>query len=199
MKLVLYKSLRLVALLFLLAAPTALTTRAQDLRLQLDSLDRLEQKAAESVNVTLDGSLLRLAVSFLDKNDPEERAIKDLVLSLKGIYVKMYEFDKEGEYSAADVDAVRQQLRSPGWSRMVGIKSKKEGENMEVYTTMQGPQMSGLTVLLTGDKELGVIQIVGAIDLEKLIKLGGKLGIPTIDVDKEAKEATKESTKKPQE
>lgn len=199
MKLVVYKSLRLAALLLLMAVPTALTSRAQDLRLQLDSLDRLESKAADSVNVTLDGSLLRLAVSFLDKNDPEERAVKDLVLSLKGIYVRMYGFDKEGEYSAADVDAVRQQLRSPGWSRMVGIKSKKEGENMEVYTTMQGSQMSGMTVLLTGDKELGVIQIVGAIDLEKLIRLGGKLGIPTIDVDKEDKESTKESTKKPKE
>jgi hypothetical protein len=199
MKLVVNKSLRLAALLLLLAAPTAMTARAQDLRLQLDSLDRLEPKAAESVNVTLDGSLLRLAVSFLDKDDPEERAVKDLVLSLKGIYVKMYEFDKEGEYTAADLDAVRQQLRSPGWSRMVGIKSKKEGENMEVYTTMQGSQMSGLTVLLTGDKELGVIQIVGAIDLEKLIKLGGKLGIPQIDVAKEAKEAIKKSTKEPKE
>jgi hypothetical protein len=199
MKLVINKSLRLAALLFLMAAPTALTTHAQDSRLQLDSLDRLESKAADSVNVTLDGSLLRLAVSFLDKNDPEERAIKDLVLSLKGIYVKMYEFDKDGEYSDADLDAVRSQLRSPGWSRMVGIKSKKEGESMEVYTTMQGSQMTGMTVLLTGDKELGVIQIVGAIDLEKLIRLSGKLGIPTIDVDKEAKEATKKSTTKPQE
>ena len=195
MKVVINKSLRLATLLLLLAAPTALTTRAQDLRLQLDSLDRLEPKATESVNVTLDGSLLRLAVSFLDKDDPEERAIKDLVLSLKGIYVRMYNFDKEGEYTTADLDTVRSQLRSPGWSRMVGIKSKKEGERMEVYTTMQGPQMSGLTVLLTGDKELGVIQIVGAIDLEKLIKLSGKLGIPTIDVDKE----DKESTKKPKE
>jgi hypothetical protein len=199
MKLVINKSLRLATLLFLLVAPTALATHAQDLRLQLDSLDRLESKAADSVNVTLDGSLLRLAVSFLDKNDPEERAIKDLVLSLKGIYVKMYEFDKEGEYSTADLDTVRSQLRSPGWSRMVGIKSKKEGESMEVYTTMQGSQLGGMTVLLTGDKELGVIQIVGAIDLEKLIQLSGKLGIPTIDVDKEAKEAIKKATKKPQE
>ncbi|HWS98902.1 MAG TPA: DUF4252 domain-containing protein [Pyrinomonadaceae bacterium] len=199
MKLVITKSLRLAALLLLVAAPTALTTRAQEMRLQLDNLDKLEPKASESVNVTLDGSILRLAVAFLDDKDPEERAAKELVMGLKGIYVKVYQFDKAGEYSEADVDALRQQLRSPGWSRMVGVKSKKEGENMEVYTTMSGSQMGGLTVLTFGDRQLGVIQIIGTIDLEKLIKLSGKLGIPSIDIAKEAKEAIKENIKKPKE
>ena len=199
MKLVITKSLRLACLLLLMAAPTALTTHAQDVRLQLDNLDKLESKAAESVNVTLDGSILRLAVAFLKDSDPDERAVKELVLGLKGIYVKIYEFDKAGEYSAADLDTVRSQLRSPAWSRMVEVRSKKEGENMEVYTRMSGSEMGGLTVLTFGDKQLGVIQIVGAIDLEKLIKLSGKLGIPQIDITKEAKEAIKEATKEPKE
>lgn len=199
MKLVITKSLRLAGLLLLMAAPTALTTRAQDNRLQLDNLDKLESKATQSINVTLDGSILRLAVAFLKDSDPEERAVKELVLGLKGIYVKVFEFDKEGEYAAADVDTVRSQLRSPGWSRMVGVKSRKEGENMEVYTMMSGSQVNGLTVLTTGDKQLAVIQIVGSIDLEKLIKLSGKLGIPSIDITKEAKEAIKEATKEPKE
>ena len=199
MKLVINKSLRLACLLLLMAAPTALTAHAQDMRLQLDSLDKLESKAAESVNVTLDGSILRLAVGFLKDSDPEERAVKELVLGLKGIYVKVFEFDKAGEYSAADVDTVRSQLRAPTWSRMVGLKSKKEGENMEVYTTATGSQLGGLTVLTFGDKQLAVIQIVGTIDLEKLIKLSGKLGIPSIDITKEAKEAIKEASKEPKE
>jgi hypothetical protein len=200
MKVVITKSPRLAVLLLLLvAAPTALTTRAQDMRLQLDSLDRLEPKASESVNVTLDGSILRLAVAFLDDKDPEERAAKELVMGLKGIYVKVYQFDKAGEFSDADVDAVRQQLRAPAWSRMMGVKSKKDDESMEVYTAMSGSQMGGLTVLTFGDKQLGVIQIIGTIDLEKLIKLSGKLGIPSIDIAKEAKEPIKKSDKEPKE
>jgi hypothetical protein len=199
MKLIIHKSLRVAALLLLLAAPTALTTRAQDLRLQLDNLDKLEAKAAESINVTLDGSILRLAIGFLEDKDPEERAIKEMVLGLKGIYVKVFEFDKEGEYSPADLEDVRRQLRSPGWSRMMDVKSRKEGQNLEVYTTMSGSQMGGLTVLTSGDKQLGVIQIIGTIDLEKLLRLGGKLGIPQIDITREAKEAIKESKKEPKE
>jgi len=192
MKLVITTQLRLAALLLLAAAPAALTARAQDLRLQLDNLDKLESKAAQSVNVTLDGSLLRLAIPFLEDKDPEERAVKELVLGLKGIYVRVYNFDKEGEYTAADVDAVRQQLRSPTWTRMFGVKSNRKGENMEVYTTMSGSQMGGLTVLTSGDKQLGIIQIIGPIDLEKLIKLSGKLGIPEIDIAKEKAKEPKE-------
>jgi hypothetical protein len=188
MKSVIIKSLALAALLLL--APPA---RAQDIRLRLDSLDKLEARATDSVDVTLDGSILRLVVGVLKDSNPEERAVKELVLGLKGIYVKVYEFDHPGAYSEADVDAVRSQLRAPAWSRMVGIKSKKEGENMEVYTlTSTVGQIDGLTVLTTGDKQLAVIQIIGTIDLEKLIKLSGKLGIPSINISKEAGKEPKE-------
>lgn len=186
---VIIKSLRLAGLLLLLALPA----QAQDARLQLDSLDKLEAKSSDSIDVTLDGSILRLAVGFLKDSDPEERAVKELVMGLKGIYVKVYEFDKAGAYSAADLDPVRSQLRAPGWSRMYGVKSKKEGENMEVYMLQgTGDQIGGLTVLTTEDKELAVIQILGTIDLEKLIKLSGKLGIPSINVSKEGGKEPKE-------
>jgi hypothetical protein len=189
MKSVIIKSLGLAGLLILLALPA----QAQDVRLQLDSLDKLESRASDSMDVTLDGSILRLAVGFLKDSDPEERAVKELVMGLKGIYVKVYEFDKPGEYSAADLDPVRTQLRSPAWTRMVGVKSKKEGENMEVYMLKStGEQIGGLTVLTTGDKQLAVIQILGTIDLEKLIKLSGKLGIPSINIGKEAGKEPKE-------
>ena len=192
MKSVINTSLRQACLLLLVAVASALTARAQDMRLQLDNLDKLESKATESVDVTLDGQILRLAVAFLKDSNPEERAIKELVLGLKGIYVRAYEFDKEGEFTAADVEGVRAQLRSPNWERMVGVKSRKDGDNLEVYTTTTGSpvsgQVSGLTVLTTGSKEFSVIQIVGAIDLEKLIKLSGKLGIPSIQINRDGKE-----------
>jgi hypothetical protein len=183
MKLVINRSLRLAGLLFLVAAFAPLMAQAQDVKLQLQSLDKLEARATESVDVTLDGKLLQLAKIFLKDSDPEEKAIKDLVSGLKGIYVKVFEFDKEGEYSAADVDSIRAQLRAPGWTRMVGIKSKKESENVEVYMmTTTGSQIGGITVITTEPKELSVINIAGSIDLEKLVQLSGKLGIPSLEI-----------------
>lgn len=191
MKVITIKSLRLTGLLFLIAVAPALTVSAQDIRLQLNNLDKLEAKASDSVDVTLDGALLHLAEKFLNTKDPKEAAIKELLAGLKGIYVKSFEFDKEGEYSMADVDAIRAQLRAPGWSRMVGVKRKKDGENAEVYI-MTGSQIGGIAIIATDPKELTVVNIVGTIDLDKLSQLSGKFGIPSIDLIRNDKKAPKE-------
>lgn len=183
MKLVTKHALRILSLLILITATATLAAQAQEVRIQLGNLDKLEARASESVDVTLDGKLLNIATMFLDSKKPQEAAIKDLVAGLKGVYVRMYEFDKEGEYSIADVDSVRTQLRAPAWTRMAGVKSKKEGENIEVYMTMTGSQIGGITVIATEPKQLTVVNIVGMLDLEKLVKLSGKFGIPSIDVD----------------
>jgi hypothetical protein len=188
MKLITIKSLRLTGLLFLVAVVSALTAQAQDIRLQLNNLDKLEAKATDSVDVTLDGALLHLAEKFLDPKKPGEAAAKEVLAGLKGIYVKSFEFDKEGEYSMADVEAIRAQLRAPGWSRMVGVKTNKATENAEVYMmTTTGSQIGGIAVIFTGPKELTIVNMVGTIDLDKLSKLSGKFGIPSIDFKNDGK------------
>ncbi len=183
MKLIIYKSLKLSCLFFLVAVATAVTGQAQvDVKLKLDTLDKLEGKASQTIDVTLDGQLLRFALPFLDSKKPDEAAIRDLITGLKGVYVKVFEFDKEGEYSMADVDSVRTQLRAPGWSKMVGVRSIKDNENVEVYSLLTGGQIGGMAVIATEPKQLTVVNIVGLIDLEKLSKLSGKFGIPSINV-----------------
>jgi hypothetical protein len=158
------------------------------MRLQLSSLDKFEARATDSVDVTLDGKLLELARAFLSSKKPKEAAIKDVVAGLKGVYVKVFGFDKEGEYTAADLDTIRTQLRPPAWSRMVGVKSKKDGEKVEVYMTMTGTQIGGIAVIATEPKQLTVVNIVGTIDLDKLVKLSGHFGIPSIEVQIDGKE-----------
>ena len=191
MKVVIFKSLRLTCLLLLIIGSTAFVAEAQDVKLQLSNLDKLEARASDSVDVTLDGQMLRLAEKFLDSRKPDQAAVKDLLSGLKGVYVKVFNFDKEDEYTAADLDSVRTQLRAPGWSRMVGVKSRREGDNVEVYTILSGSQINGMAVIAANPKELTVINIVGSIDLEKLIQLSGKFGIPSLDINignKEPKE-----------
>jgi hypothetical protein len=182
MKLITIKSLKLMSLLFLITIVSALTTHAQDVRLRLDNLNKLEASATDSVDVTLDGALLHLAEKFLDPKKPKEAAIKEVLSGLKGIYVKSFEFDKEGEYSTADLDMIRSQLRAPLWSRMVGVKRKKDGEDAEVYMMMNGSQIGGIAIIAAEAKELTVVNIVGTIDLDKLSQLSGKFGIPSIDL-----------------
>ena len=141
------------------------------------SLNKLAERATESVDVTLDASLLQLASEFLSKDNPDELKVKKIVAKLKGVYVRSFEFDKEGQYSMSDVEGIRTQLKAPGWSRIVGVRSIK-GENSEVYLKSEGKQVAGLVVISAEPKELTIVHIDGAIDPEELSELGGHMGIP---------------------
>jgi hypothetical protein len=155
---------------------------ADDLKMPLN-LDRLAARASESVDVTLDASMLQLASGFLSKDDPDQVKVKKLVSKLKGVYVRSFEFDKEGQYSMFDVEGLRSQLKSPMWARIVGVKSIK-GENTEVYIKRDGDQVAGLVVIDAEPKELTVVHIDGSINPEELSELGGHMGIPRMNGDK---------------
>jgi len=167
---------------FAIAALLAvLPLAAQDIKIPAN-LDRLEAKASEVVNVQLDGALIQLASRFLSDKDPDEANVKRLVGGLKGIYVKSFEFDEKGQYNQSDVEDLRAQLRGPSWARIVGASSKKKGENSEVYLKTEAGQITGLAIIVTDPKELTIVNIVGSIRPEDLRDLGGRMGIPKIDI-----------------
>ncbi len=148
----------------------------------LKFLNKFASKASNNVDVTLEGSLLQMASRLLSSSDPEQAKIKKVVSGLKGIYVKSFEFDKEGEYSEADLAGVRALLKNPSWSRIVGIKSRKDGENTEIYLQTAGNnQVGGLAIIAAGPKELTVVHILGSINLDDLGALED-YGVPQIDV-----------------
>jgi hypothetical protein len=148
-----------------------------DIKMPVD-LDKLAARATESVDVNLDAAMLQLASKFLSKDDADEVRVKNLVSKLKGVYVRSFEFDKEGQYSKSDVESIRNQLKTPTWSRIVGVKGK--GENSEVYLSKQGDEIGGLVVIAAEPKELTIVHIDGPINPEDLAALQGHMGIPNI-------------------
>ncbi len=172
--------MKLKAIILTLALTPAWAQQPQQQIQFPPELDRLAAKASDVVEVTLDGQLLQLAARFLSNKEPEEAKVKQLVSGLKGIYVRAFEFDREGEYSKADLDAVRNQLKGPGWQRMVNVKSLKHGENAEVYFRMVGDKAAGLLIIAAEPRELAVVHIDGPIDPEQLSDLGGHFGIPRL-------------------
>ncbi|PYS60058.1 MAG: hypothetical protein DMF76_14885 [Acidobacteria bacterium] len=78
----------------------------------MDQLDVLANKASETVEVKLDEHLMQTTAKFF--SDPDDAEIKEVLKGVKGIYVKRFEFEKEGEYSEADLESIRSQLRNPG-------------------------------------------------------------------------------------
>jgi len=155
---------------------------AQNPRLQLNNLDKLNSRAAEVNDVTLDGALLELASKFVDADhDPEAAQVKEVLQGVKGIYIKNFEFDEPDQYSQADVDAIRAQLAAPGWTRIVESRSRRSREHDEIYVMKQGDNITGLVVLVAETRELTVVNIVGNIDINKLSLLEGHFGIPDED------------------
>jgi hypothetical protein len=168
--------------LAIVALAMATAWAADDFKLPID-LEKLAERATESVDVTLDQSTLQLASGFLSKDDPDEAQVKRMIGKLKGIYVRSFEFDKEGQYSTSEVQALRTQLKGSNWSRIVGVKSIKS-ENAEIYLLKNGDQIGGIVVLDAEPKELTIVHIDGSISPEELSRLGGHMGIPELGKSK---------------
>ena len=182
MRKLLRTSLRIAPVMLLLLFGGAMTSRAQSGKLQLDQLDVLTNRASNTVDVKLDEHLLLTTWKLF--KDPDEVEIRELLKNLKGIYVKSFSFEKENEYQPAEIDSVMVQLRGGGWSKIVGITSKKQSENVEVYLMTIADQITGLAVVSLNPKDVTVINIVGPINLEKLSQLEGSFGIPDLDLAK---------------
>ena len=152
-------------------------------RLRLDSLEKLAPKAAETVNIEIDGILIKFAGSILSDEDADERAVKELVSGLRGVYVRSYEFKADGQFAEADVAAVREQLRAPGWSRVMDVKSRGlDFGDAEVYLATAAGRVEGFALLVVQPREVTVVNIVGSLDLDKLKQLGDTLNLPHIHV-----------------
>lgn len=157
---------------------------AQGPRLKLPDFSALAQKASEDVDISLDTGLLGLAARFMDGDNADERAVKDLLTNLKGIYVRSFEFDSAGQYDRADLDAIRRQFSDPGWNRLVGVRSRREKTDVDVYVWMDGKRPGGIAVLASEPRQLTIVNLIGAIDLDLLRRLDGELGIPKLDLER---------------
>jgi hypothetical protein len=184
-------SRRLWTLILTMILVPVVSAAAQGARVTLPDLSQLAARSSNTVDISLDGALLNLASRFLDAEDDEERAVKELMGSVKGIYVKTFQFDHDGGYSTADVDVIRRQLAAPGWSRMIGVDSRRDQEHVDIYMWMDGNKPGGLAILAQQPRELVIVNIVGAIDLDRLRALEGQFGVPKLDLERRSKDERK--------
>lgn len=181
-----------VALAIVIVATTAL---AQEVK--LPNLERLNSIATEVVDVNIDRQMLGFATKFMSEKDADERQAKKLITNLRGIFVRSYEFDKDNQYTQADVEPVREQMRKLNWMRMVEVRSRKSGENVDLYFKPgANGAMDGMVVVVTEPRELTLVYIDGPLDPDELGELGGQFGIPKVDIEKKPAPTPKGGTKK---
>jgi hypothetical protein len=164
-------------------AVNALAAYAQNPKLELGPLQKLAAKAQEVTDVTVDGAVLNLAQRFManDQSAGDAEARK-VIEELKGIYIRRFKFDKEGEYSREDVDQILDQLHRRDWRNIVAYRKEKESESENIYVMGSGDAIKGLAIVSAKPKELTVVNIVGSIDLKKLSDLEGHFGIPRVEL-----------------
>src|SRR5258708_9193499 len=142
------------------------------------NLERLAAKAEEAVDVTLSGPMLRLAEKFISDRDADAAKIRNLIAGLDGIYVRSFTFARDGEYNMADVDALRAQVQAPAWSRIVGVTSKRTGEDVDVFFKIGGGhKLGGILIFSAETPGHNILDNPRNSDPHQLVGLGGVVHI----------------------
>jgi hypothetical protein len=151
---------------------------AQDAKLKLPDFNSLAGKATESVNITLNPWLLRIVAASMDDKDADSAATKKLLSAIKSVEIRNYQFATDFAYSTADIDAVRRQLAAPGWSQLMQVHDRKNGEDVDMYILLENDRTRGFALIASEPREFTIINIVGSIGVEDLPRLENYLHLP---------------------
>ncbi|MFL6227425.1 MAG: DUF4252 domain-containing protein [Pyrinomonadaceae bacterium] len=186
MKTVIINSFKLACLAVLLACAPVAARAQSNSKLQIENLEALAAKADNVVDVTIGEDLLKFIPAIIlktEKNEVEAKKIARNSAGLKGVYVRSFNFAEAGQWHESDIAGIRAQLKEPGWSKIVSVRSRKDGQNVEVYIMTDPASFGGLAVIATQPNELTVVNIVGKINIEDLLSLEGHIGIPDLDIN----------------
>jgi len=137
----------------------------------------LASRASNVTEVTLGKDMLAFAAKFMDGKDKDQAAASQLVEGLDGIYVRDYEFDKEGQYSMDDVEKLRQVFETPEWTPIVRTREHNGTEITDVLMKQVNGETRGMFVLSVEPKELCIVLILGPIRMDQLGMLKGLGGL----------------------
>jgi hypothetical protein len=149
-------------------------------------LKKLSAKASKTVDINLDQSMLQFAAAFLDPKDPDQARAKKIISGMKGIYVHSFEFDKDGAYSDDELAQLRAPLKEPEWSRIVNVRSKRDGQNVEIFFRKDGEKFNAFVVIATEPTELTFVNVEGTITPQEVMQLGGHFGIPNVEIGQDS-------------
>lgn len=149
-------------------------------QLKIPDFSQLRDKATESTDITIDGLLLSIAKKFAVSDEDGDKEALSLLSDIKSVRVRSFEFDSDDAYSRTDIESVRSQLSAPGWNPIVQSHKREPQEDVDVYLNMDGDKIRGVAVVSIEPRSFTIVNIVGNIDIEKLAKIEGQLGIPKV-------------------
>jgi hypothetical protein len=166
---------------------------AQNGSLQIPEFPSLAAKAVDSVNIDIGPWLLHMAGTFVDDKDADSVHMKKILSQIHSIRMRSYQFASDNMYPAAEIDAVRKQLGTPGWTRLVETHERKDHKDVDIYVYIADHRTEGFALIASEPREFTILSITGSINVEDLAQLEHELHLPRVapdaheDVTEEAK------------
>jgi hypothetical protein len=173
------KNRTVVFLLGTFALGTALAASAIAQNSELPAPSPVEKELAARAShvdeVTLNKNMLGFASQVMSGKNKDQN-LQKLIDGLDGIYVRDYEFDKDGQVTAEQVEKLRKYFETSEWMPLVRDHDQKTGETSDVMVKMVNGKKAGMFILDVEPKEVSIVLILGSFQMEDLGKLGGIIG-----------------------
>lgn len=142
----------------------------------LDSLGMFDTDRV--ISLSLGPTLLHFAAGFID-DDPE---VRDLLRSLDGVRVRVYEVDGDATKVADRMQHMSTKMQDDGWEPVMLVS--QEDEQVHMLLRMADSEICGMTVLvLDGDSEAVIVNLMGEIKPEQFGDVMVALDVDAGDVD----------------
>lgn len=131
----------------------------------------------EFVEVNLSPGLIKFAARIARTQEPDAA---DLLGSIKRIRVNVVGLDDSNRTGTVEkIEAIRRKLDAQGWTQMVTVREKSDGDNVDVHVKQLSDDVIQGVVITVIDKkgQAVLVNIVGNISADKLGELADKLDI----------------------
>ncbi len=184
-----------------LAAATlslALTTFASAAETHAGAIDigqLMPSAKGQFVEVNLSSAMLKFAARIAARQEPEAA---ELIRNLKSIRVNVVGLDDSNrDITIEQIEGVRRKLEGQGWTKMVTVREKNGGDNVDVHVMQRGEEaIDGLVVTVLDKKgEAVFVNIVGNINADQIAQIADKFDIEPlrkVHLKIEAKKKAKE-------
>lgn len=147
------------------------------------------------VEINLSPAMLKFAARIAARHEPEAA---ELIRNLKSIRVNVVGLDDTNRAATVEqIESVRRKLETDGWTKMVTVREKDGGDNVDVHVKQHGEEaIDGIVVTVLDKKgEAVFVNIVGNINADQIAQLAEKFDIEPlrkIHLKIDAKKKTKE-------
>lgn len=129
------------------------------------------------VEVNLSPAMLKFAARIAARHEPEAA---EMIRNLKSIRVNVVGLDDTNRTATVEqIESVRRKLETQGWTKMVTVREKDDGDNVDVHVKQHGEEaIDGLVVTVIDRKgEAVFINIVGNINADQIAKIAEKFDL----------------------